>query len=190
MKNCSPASCLPESTSHSRNSARNFPSAITDSANDQRLCIDRPPVLEARRASDVESLLDERSLDRSAGTAPTICRSFATTSEISRADFASIEPSPAKSGMAIGIGWMLPCVMLSSTTACAGVEAAARRSERAEQESSDSPGTSRASERSEVGSWRRIVHAMSAANRCHTSRLGSKLRIMSRHTAYFSLGSS
>jgi hypothetical protein len=46
-------------------------------------------------------------------------RSFDTTSEISRAASASIVPSLTKSVMAIGSGWMVPCVILSSTTACA-----------------------------------------------------------------------
>ena len=50
---------------------------------------------------------------------PDDLRSFATTWK-SRAPIWSIEPSPTKSGMAIGIGWMLPWVMLSSTTARAG----------------------------------------------------------------------
>ena len=48
---------------------------------------------------------------------PDDLRSLATTSEISCAASGSSEPSLAKSVMAIGSGWIVPWVMLSSTTA-------------------------------------------------------------------------
>ncbi len=54
---------------------------------------------------------------------PDDLRSAETTSEISLAVAGSSEPSAEKSVMAIGSGWIVPCVMLSSTTALAGLGA-------------------------------------------------------------------
>ena len=132
-KNCSPASCLPANTSHNRNSAFSLPSlapmrpttsacALTTRQSSKRGMLSVPTPFSMKAAWSIGMNSPE---DR---------RSFATTSEISRArSCGSIEPSPAKSGMAIGSGWMVPWVMLSSTTARAGL-AVAISAEREEHE--------------------------------------------------------
>ena len=111
-----------------------------DAPDDQGLRIDRAPILEARRARRRRSICSMKAAGSIGANSPDDLRSFATTSEISRADFRSaIEPSLANSVTAIGSGWMLPSVMLSSTTACAGV-CPAERSDQERQGRTRRPG--------------------------------------------------
>ena len=171
VKNCSPASCLPESTSQRRNSARNLPSLLPI------LPTTRAWALIGRQSSKRGARVTSRPFSMKAAwsigrNSPEDFRSFATTLEISRAVFASIEPSAEKSGMAMGIAWMLPWVMLSSTTACAGCEAAvpAMRAHRRR------PATRETRRRCIEEGMRSVMMSnrscKSGANRCHTSVLG------------------
>src|SRR3990170_2576326 len=121
-KNCSPASCVPANTSQSRNSALSLPS-LEPMRPTTRACALTTRQSSKRGTLSVPTPFSMKAAWSMGMNRPEARKSFATTSEISRAVSGATDPSPAKSAMAMGSGWMVPCVMLSSTTARAGVEA-------------------------------------------------------------------
>ena len=188
LKNCSPASCLPEKMSHSRNSAFSLPSALPMRPTTRACALSTRQSSKDGTASG-DTVFSMKAAWSMGANNPEVRRSLATTSEISRAVAASTVPSPTKSGMAMGSAWILPCVMLSSTTAKAG---AASKKRATDQPSRHNRGDN-AARREFVGQDGSLYGRWHVIRSCYPLRymsLGSKLRIMSRHSAYLSLGSS
>ena len=182
-KNCSPASCLPANTSHSLNSALSLPSLAPMRPTTSAWALTTRQSSKRGTRIGADALLDEgRLVDRDEQSrGAQVVRHHVRRS--SRATCGSIEPSPAKSGMAIGSGWMVPWVMLSSTTARAGL---GHRQRAEHQQPTRQEAAVRGSRSGGIGSWWSGSFARQPAR---YMSLGSKLRIMSRHSAYLSLGS-
>ena len=97
-----------------------------DAADDQRLRVDHPPIVEARHAVGADALLDEgRLVDRhEQSRGAQIARHH--VGDLARGLRRRSSRRRRNRRMAIGSGWMVPCVMLSSTTARAGLDASER----------------------------------------------------------------
>ncbi len=118
VENLCPASCLPDATSHSRNSAPTLPlpSLTIRPTTRASACIERQS---GNRGAALTSRTCSRKEARSRGrNSPERSRSAWTTFETSPASCAS---SPRNTGMAIGIGVIVPSVCVPWSCAKAGV---------------------------------------------------------------------
>src|SRR6185437_9300835 len=120
VKYCLPSSCWPANTSHSRNSAfrRPSPCLVMRPATSACALITRQS---AKRGTASELvILSVKARGLIGANSPLCARLLVMTPVMLCATSVSVAEPATKSGIAIGIGWTLPCVMSRRTTAPAG----------------------------------------------------------------------